>query len=336
MQMPGRTFTAAINSYRYGFNGQERTTEINSDGNLYNARFWEYDSRIGRRWNLDPKPNISISPYSTFANNPIWRSDILGDSSSPGFIGPKQIENQLKNVNGRNVVGAINSVYEKTGGDQLFNQQLGPQQLGTPSTGASVPDLKDSPSGTENNEYTNTSSALNVKPTITATDKGWINLMMGHFIKGTGPENWVFPVNGSVSEKMRDAYIINNALSDWYNWHYLLGRSDNEFHMKSSYDLMGQIDDLGSHFSPFSISNFVGSADVYIKKVDSKTLLVRVENVTSVTSGDFAKHLPWNSWPKSLVRNPNTTNPQPYTNISQTFQLTYDIQNIIDKYKMLE
>jgi len=336
MQMPGRSYTVNSSFFRYGFNAQEKSNELNSDGNLYTAQFWEYDARIVRRWNLDPKPNISISPYATFENNPIWRSDILGDSSSPGFIGPKQIENQLKNVNGRNVVGTINSVYEKTGGDKLFNQQLGPQQLGTVTTGNSVPDLKNSPSGTEHNEYTNTTSALNVKPNITATNKGWINLIMGHFIKGTGPENWVFPVNGSVSEKMRDAYIVNGALSDWYNWHYLYGKEGDEFHSKSSYDLMAQIDDLGSNFSPFSISNFVGSADVYIKKIDNKTLLVRVENITSVTSGDFSKHLPWNDWPKSLVRDPNNFNPQPYTNISQTFQLTFDMQSIINKYNTLE
>jgi hypothetical protein len=44
------------------------------------ATFWEYDSRIGRRWNLDTKPNTSISPYACFANNPITFSDIYGDT----------------------------------------------------------------------------------------------------------------------------------------------------------------------------------------------------------------------------------------------------------------
>jgi len=40
--------------YRYGFNGQEKTDELKGSGNHYTAEFWEYDSRLGRRWNVDP------------------------------------------------------------------------------------------------------------------------------------------------------------------------------------------------------------------------------------------------------------------------------------------
>ena len=59
-------------------NGQEKDVEI-AEG-IYTAEFWEYDSRTGRRWNQDPKPNPSISNYAAFANNPIWFSDPLGDT----------------------------------------------------------------------------------------------------------------------------------------------------------------------------------------------------------------------------------------------------------------
>jgi len=78
MQMPGRIFSSE--NYRYGFNGQEKVDEISGQGNHTTATFWEYDTRIGRRWNQDPKPNPSISNYATFANNPIWFSDALGDT----------------------------------------------------------------------------------------------------------------------------------------------------------------------------------------------------------------------------------------------------------------
>lgn len=79
--MPGRKYQAASGYYRYGMNGQERSSELND--NLYTALFWEYDSRIGRRWNLDPKPTIGISEYATFENNPIVNMDILGDRIKP-------------------------------------------------------------------------------------------------------------------------------------------------------------------------------------------------------------------------------------------------------------
>lgn len=80
--MPGRTFNA--DTYRYGAaNGQEKVDEISGSGNHYVAKFWQYDPRIGRRWNLDPKPQISISDYACFQNNPIFVMDPFGDKPKP-------------------------------------------------------------------------------------------------------------------------------------------------------------------------------------------------------------------------------------------------------------
>ena len=67
------------NAYRYGFNGQEKDDEVSGSGNINTAMFWEYDTRLGRRWNLDPKPVTGYSDYSCFNNNPIVNIDILGD-----------------------------------------------------------------------------------------------------------------------------------------------------------------------------------------------------------------------------------------------------------------
>jgi hypothetical protein len=80
--MPGRSFSAA-SGYRYGFNGQEKSTEIDAAGNSMTAEFWQYDARIGRRWNVDPVVKEYESPYATFANNPIWLVDKNGADSTP-------------------------------------------------------------------------------------------------------------------------------------------------------------------------------------------------------------------------------------------------------------
>lgn len=69
--------------YRFGFNGQEKDDEVYGDGNAYTALFWEYDPRLGRRWNLDPKPTSYYSAYSCFGNNPIFFSDVFGDEIDP-------------------------------------------------------------------------------------------------------------------------------------------------------------------------------------------------------------------------------------------------------------
>src|SRR5690606_21801753 len=69
-------------------NGQEKTPEVAP--NTTTAEFWQYDARIVRRWNVDPRQSTSISPYNAFAGNPIWNSDPLGDTSikrPDGYIG---------------------------------------------------------------------------------------------------------------------------------------------------------------------------------------------------------------------------------------------------------
>ena len=70
----------AFSGYRFHFNGQEADNEVAGIGNSYNAEFWQYDPRLGRRFNIDPKSSASISVYTCFNNNPIWFSDPLGDT----------------------------------------------------------------------------------------------------------------------------------------------------------------------------------------------------------------------------------------------------------------
>jgi hypothetical protein len=77
----GRTLYKSNNTldYRYGgSNGQEKTDEVAGNGNHYTAEYWEYDTRLGRRWNLDPVVKEHESPYTCFANNPIWFMDPNG------------------------------------------------------------------------------------------------------------------------------------------------------------------------------------------------------------------------------------------------------------------
>jgi hypothetical protein len=65
--------------YRWGFNGQEKVDEIAGVGNHNTALFWEYDTRLGRRWNIDPVTDPSQSGYACFNNNPIAFNDVNGD-----------------------------------------------------------------------------------------------------------------------------------------------------------------------------------------------------------------------------------------------------------------
>jgi RHS repeat-associated protein len=68
-------------AYRFGFNGQVKDDEIYGEGNTYSAQYWEYDARLGRRWNIDPVDQISISNYACFGDNPVVNIDPMGDST---------------------------------------------------------------------------------------------------------------------------------------------------------------------------------------------------------------------------------------------------------------
>ena len=76
MVMPGRSFSSE--NYRFGFNTQEKVDEISGSGNHTTALFWEYDTRLGRRWNLDPAGYPYQSHYSVNNSNPILFADPLG------------------------------------------------------------------------------------------------------------------------------------------------------------------------------------------------------------------------------------------------------------------
>jgi RHS repeat-associated protein len=72
----GRTWSS--DSYRYGFNGQEKEKDITGSETHTSAEFWMYDARLGRRWDLDPITIAWISSYATMLNSPIRYNDPLG------------------------------------------------------------------------------------------------------------------------------------------------------------------------------------------------------------------------------------------------------------------
>lgn len=76
MTMPGRNYSSSVDKCRYGMNGQEKDDEIFQGA--MSAEFWEYDSRLGRRWETDPIVKPWESPYVCFYNNPIVFSDPYG------------------------------------------------------------------------------------------------------------------------------------------------------------------------------------------------------------------------------------------------------------------
>jgi len=80
----------ASEQYRFGFNTQEGIDEIAGEGNHLTAQFWEMDTRIGRRWNVDPEAeqHPEETPYHVLHNNPIYHTDPDGDDPPEPTLGP--------------------------------------------------------------------------------------------------------------------------------------------------------------------------------------------------------------------------------------------------------
>lgn len=111
-------------TYRFGFNGQEKDDEVSGSGNTNTALYWEYDTRLGRRWNLDPKPNASNSEYLCFYNNSILYNDLSGDTvqisfRAGGFLGLRKNtvnynNGKLVNRNGTEYSGPVSKFAQRT------------------------------------------------------------------------------------------------------------------------------------------------------------------------------------------------------------------------------
>lgn len=105
-KMYGRRWEPVKPLYCFGFNTQEKVREITPDH--YTAKYWEYDAGIGRRWNVDPKPQIGVSDYACLGNNPVLLIDPNGNDTSFADNNARQ---QFKNVY-ENIDNSIKS-YDK-------------------------------------------------------------------------------------------------------------------------------------------------------------------------------------------------------------------------------
>lgn len=87
-----------IRSYIFGFNGQLKDNEVYGEGNSYTAEFWQYDPRIGRRWNLDPMTANypGQSPYAAFNNCPLYFKDPAGLEGQGGTDPGKKLDKSTR------------------------------------------------------------------------------------------------------------------------------------------------------------------------------------------------------------------------------------------------
>jgi len=97
-QQPGRTWQGTAEGYRYSHNSHEKEDALFKGAQ--SAEYWMYDSRIGRRWEMDPIMDETMSPYACFANSPIFYDDPEGLKPGGDDKKSNKVKNEVHNEKG--------------------------------------------------------------------------------------------------------------------------------------------------------------------------------------------------------------------------------------------
>ena len=319
LEMPGRKENST--AYRYGFNGKEKDQngEWGSQTH-YDYGFRIYNPAIAKFLSVDPltKDYPWYTPYQFAGNIPIAAIDLDG------------LEPMFPATGGRDVTGTARDIFSASGGEKEFAKQPVVEQFGTAMKCSECLIQGQGASKDKFKRYVNNNNAFQVNGEITPGN--FVNTLMGHFINGTGPENYVFPRNGAVSNEMKGSAIYKKAFFKFFNKNLdaiASGEELKEFNSGSGFGMFEQISTVVRNMGVLNVENFVGSAKISIEPISKDEVLVTVFNVTSLTSGDFSKHYPLNDYPKSIVRDPNSLTQETLSNISQTFSFTTSITGLM-------
>ena len=180
--------------YRFGFNGQEKDNEIAGMGNHNTAEFWEYDTRVGRRWNTDPVTLPFESPYAVNHNNPIQQNDPLGNSADDPKTHTVKKGETLSAISKRVGVGVddlakMNHLKDKNKLSIGQTLKINPEV-----------DFKDNPHGGYSNPNNSEGTEVSMKNTFA---------IGGGFAYGIGPENELV-TSGKAMDALRSWDKVEN------------------------------------------------------------------------------------------------------------------------------
>jgi hypothetical protein len=230
----------------------------------------------------------------------------------------------------RNPTSTVLTLFNLTGGLKEYIKNKETYSKGTTVTNNKsglITDTK-SPDSKEYNIYVNDSKFLKVDEYENFDSEKFVNFMLGSFILGNGAENYIFPKNGIVSNEMKKAGIFLNALEKF--------KAENAENIKagkplkewSGFGSFGVKEQLKVGTSEgggiMGVPNMVGSAFIMIKPTGDNSISVSIFNITSITSGDLEKHLPWNNYPIAKTRVEGKQ--IPFSNISQFYSFDYSIK----------
>ena len=326
--MAGRKYTASSSKYRYGFNGKENDNDVKGEGNQQDYGMRIYDSRLVKFLSVDPlkKDYPWYTPYQFAGNSPIRFIDLDGlePANNPNVPGANEAR-AIAEVSTIKIASDISNTLQNLFSRGYSEKQKLRGKISCNTRSEYVTDTKGDPLNKYNMKIS-TAVTLNVDESQAQDFNNYesfvVNQLMKNLVSGSDVDNYDFPINGIISNKFLNSDILNEALSK-----YKTGEIKDGMPYQAEFKGKQLRNDIAKNESIFSsITGFVGSAQITIKKVDSKTLEINIFNITSLTSGDLWKEIyPSESkFPKSYVRYPEIRTP--YANISQTFHLLIPIK----------
>jgi RHS repeat-associated protein len=340
----GRNSTeTSLKQYRYV--GKERDEETGLY--YYGARY--YATWLARFVSVDPLKDKYpfYTPYQYAGNKPITFIDLDGleegnarystsflkliFGSPAGYTKPRTPLDYMSNDMLRSERKAVNAsllyaaqfAFVQSGGEATFKKQNSWYTLGTNVvlprhvTPDNMVNTNKTPSALIHNErISNLRDQFHVSPNVRGSERGLVNLLLGSFLHGTGPENIIFPTNGFGSNFLRDSPQVKEALTAFVNQGTTSGKAATPSVRKS----LGNLVTTG-----FTLADFIGSVDYKIQ-YEGDDVLLTLTNVTSLTSGTFGKEIDPTSktWPRGIVRGTQTGfDANLYSNVAQTFSLRF-------------
>jgi hypothetical protein len=260
------------------------------------------------------------TPYQFAGNTPIKFIDL--DGGEPKDPGNKDVEDRR---------GVTDKVYKKSGGDDAFMKKSSIFNSGSLQRSGSK-DFFANNTNDKFNRYVNTGSQFNVEneDAFGKTGKDVVNTLLGNFIWGHGPENYVFPTDGKISSSLKSSTMVGEALARWDR----NNRPDNQT-QSWSMDSRGLVNVTLSTGGLLNLPQFLGSVTMKIQKMDNDKIMISIFNITSITSGDLTVSKLFGDNINSVVRNPDAVKQPYYSNISQKFSFTMstsETDKLINQY----
>jgi RHS repeat-associated protein len=110
VELDGRTVSGG---YRFGYQGSEKDDESKGNGNSYTTEFRQLDPRLGRWLSIDPKATVWVSSYVSMGNNPIYNTDILGDTVRTNKEGADNTNKAITSILDKESINPISYDSEK-------------------------------------------------------------------------------------------------------------------------------------------------------------------------------------------------------------------------------